>query len=65
MRAFVLTWAELDSWWMHYDLNELAAQLTDEQAEAFYATAEGTRRFARDLRAAREQAAAMPHLRAV
>lgn len=65
VRAFVLTWAELDSWWMHYDLNELAAQLTDEQAEAFYATAEGTRRFARDLRAAREQAAAMPHLRAV
>ncbi|MFZ2481737.1 MAG: chromosome partitioning protein ParB, partial [Propioniciclava sp.] len=30
VRAFVLTWTELDSWWLHYDLDELAAQLTDE-----------------------------------
>lgn len=30
VRAFVLTWTELDSWWLHYDLDELATQLTDE-----------------------------------
>ena len=65
VRAFVLTWAELDSWWLHYDLDELAAQLTDEQAEAFYATAEGTRQFATDLQAAREQESEAPRLRAL
>lgn len=65
VRAFVLTWTELDSWWLHYDLDELAAQLTDEQAEAFYATAEGTHQFATELQAAREQEPATQHLRAL
>ena len=65
VRAFVLTWTELDSWWLHYDLDELAAQLTDEQAEAFYATAEGARRFATDLHAARQQESEAPRLRAL
>ncbi len=65
VRAFVLTWTELDSWWLHYDLDELAAQLTDEQAEAFYATAEGTRQFATDLHAARQQESKVPRLRAL
>lgn len=65
VRAFVLTWTELDSWWLHYDLDELAAQLTDGQAEAFYATAEGTRQFATDLQAARQQEAEVPRLRAL
>jgi len=65
VRAFVLTWTELDSWWLHYDLDELAAQLTDEQAEAFYATAEGTRQFATDLQAARQQEPEAPRLRAL
>jgi ParB family chromosome partitioning protein len=65
VRAFVLTWTELDSWWLHYDLDELAAQLTDEQAEAFYVTAEGTRQFATDLQAARQQEPEVPRLRAL
>ncbi|WP_075891726.1 ParB N-terminal domain-containing protein [Actinomyces provencensis] len=65
VRAFVLTWAELDSWWLHYDLDELATQLTDEQVESFYATVEGTQQFAGRLRAAREHAAERPHLRAL
>lgn len=65
VRAFVLTWTELDSWWLHYDLDELAAQLTEEQAEAFYATAEGTRQFATDLQAARQQEPEAPRLRAL
>lgn len=65
VRAFVLTWTELVSWWLHYDLDELAAQLTDEQAEAFYATAEGTQQFSGRLRAAREDIAERPHLHAL
>ncbi|MCI1636780.1 MAG: hypothetical protein LKI30_01560 [Bifidobacterium crudilactis] len=53
VRAFVLTWAELHDWWERYDLESLARQLSDEQAEAFYATAEGTAQAARRLRALR------------
>ena len=49
----------------YYDLDMLARELTDEQAEAFYATAEGTRQFATDLHAARQQEPATPHLRAL
>jgi ParB family chromosome partitioning protein len=62
VRAFVLTWGELHDWWERYDLESLARQLSDEQAEAFYATAEGTAQAARRLRALRDQ---QPRLRAV
>lgn len=62
VRAFVLTWGELDDWWTHYDLDELAVELTDEQAEAFYTTASGTAEFADQLRTAR---AGRPLLRAL
>ena len=55
VRAFVLTWSELADWWTHYDLDQLAAELTEEQIEAFLATAEGTSRFAEQLRAARDR----------
>lgn len=65
VRAFVLTWAELHQWWMHYDLDELAGQLTEEQADAFYTTAEGTHGFATQLRAARDETPAERHLRAL
>ena len=61
VRAFILTWAELDGWWERYDLELLARELTDEQAGAFYATAEGTVIAAQRLRALRDQ---QPHLRA-
>lgn len=54
VRAFVLTWSELADWWTHYDLNQLAAELTDEQIDSFLATAEGTSRFGEQLRAARD-----------
>ncbi|QDZ14197.1 ParB N-terminal domain-containing protein [Humibacter ginsenosidimutans] len=53
VRAFVQTWAELDGWWLHYDPDELALVLTDEQAEEFLGTAEGTSGFAVRLRTAR------------
>lgn len=55
VRAFVLTWCELADWWTHYDAEHLAAELTDEQIESFLTTADGTSRFANDLRAARHQ----------
>ena len=53
VRAFVQTWGELAGWWTHYDADDLAVHLTDEQVENFLTTAEGTSRFAADLRAAR------------
>lgn len=55
VRAFVLTWTDLANWWTHYDADQLADELTDEQIEAFLAAAEGTRWFADELRGAREQ----------
>lgn len=55
VRAFVLTWGELADWWTHYDLDQLAAELSDEQIDSFLATAEGTSRFGEQLRAARER----------
>lgn len=55
VRAFVLTWRELAEWWTHYDLDQLAAELTDEQIDSFLATAEGTGRFGMQLRAARDR----------
>jgi ParB family chromosome partitioning protein len=53
VRAFVLTWADLEGWWTHYAVDELAVELTDEQAEAFFAAVEGTTEFADKLRTAR------------
>jgi len=55
VRAFVLTWSELAEWWTHYDLDQLAAELTDEQIDSFLAAAEGTSRFGEQLRAARDR----------
>lgn len=68
VRAFVLTWGELASWWLHYDATELAASLTDEQLDSFLETSAGTAAFAAQLRAARENAptgSTRGHLRAI
>lgn len=76
VRAFVLTWTDLADWWTHYDADQLADDLTDDQIEAFLAAAEGTRCFADELRGARdhlspdeqtyeEAASARGHLRAL
>ena len=62
VRAFILTWGELDQWWDRYDLDVLARELSQEQVEAFYATAEGTALAARKLRALRDR---QPRLRAL
>lgn len=71
VRAFVLTWTELADWWTHYDAEQLAAELTDEQIESFLTAVEGTSRFAEELRTARDRRAvhetppARGHLRAL
>lgn len=57
VRAFIHTWGELTQWWTHYDPDQLAAELTDEQIAGFLDTAEGTSRFAEELRAARDHQA--------
>ena len=54
----IATWGELTEWWTHYDPVQLAAELTDEQIAGFLDTAEGTSRFAEELRAARDRRAA-------
>ncbi|MCT1607677.1 ParB N-terminal domain-containing protein [Nesterenkonia massiliensis] len=53
-RAFWATWGELADWWTHYDPDQLAAELTNEQYRSFQATVEGTLAFAEKLHAARE-----------
>lgn len=54
-RAFVHTWTEMTGWWTHYDVTDLAQELTDEQVETFLDTAEQTARFATRLREARRR----------
>jgi ParB family chromosome partitioning protein len=44
--AFVQTWTSLAGWWTHYDPDELAAELTDDQARVFLTVAAGTVAFA-------------------
>lgn len=53
VQAFVMTWDELVEWWLHYDIDELATALTDEQVDSFLRTAEGTSAFADQLCTAR------------
>lgn len=66
VRAFVLTWGDLEAWWTHYDVDELAAELTDEQIEAFFAAVAGTVEFADRLRTAHAAAPSdRPLLRAL
>ncbi len=35
LRSFLLTWAELDGWTVHYDLDELARDLTEDEYARF------------------------------
>ena len=52
VRAFVVTWTELDQWWTHYDPAVLAVELTDEQVATFLRVIEHTIAFADALQAA-------------
>jgi len=53
VKAFTMTWASLDKWWEHYDADELATKLTDEQFDQFVHTVDGTVVFAGQLQSAR------------
>lgn len=55
LRAFVLTWDDLASWWEHYDPAEVGPALTDEQWDRFEATVAGTVEFAGAARTARAE----------
>ncbi|WP_157001160.1 ParB/RepB/Spo0J family partition protein [Agromyces laixinhei] len=59
IRAFVLQWSDLLEWWLHFDLDEIAAELTDEQWNQFETTVAGTVSFAESLRALRGRAQAI------
>lgn len=52
VRAFVVTWSELDQWWTHYDPAVLAVELTDEQVATFLRVIEHTVAFADALQTA-------------
>lgn len=52
VRAFVVTWTELDQWWTHYDPAVLAVELTDEQVATFLRVIEHTIAFGDALQAA-------------
>ncbi|WP_285116241.1 chromosome partitioning protein ParB [Propionibacterium freudenreichii] len=51
VRAFVVTWTELDQWWIHYDPAVLAVELTDEQVATFLRVIQHTIAFADALQA--------------
>lgn len=52
VRAFVVTWTELDQWWTHYDPAMLAIELTNEQVATFLRVIENTIAFTDALKAA-------------
>lgn len=54
-RVFVLIWTDLTNWWERYDIDHLASELTDAEAELFFTALHGSNAFADRLRAAREQ----------
>lgn len=54
IRAFVVTWTELDGWWRHFDVDELAQQLSDAEVELFLHVVDATREFADQLRRSRD-----------
>ncbi|WP_026378314.1 ParB/RepB/Spo0J family partition protein [Agromyces italicus] len=58
IRAFVLQWSDLWEWWLRFDLDEIAAELTDEQWDQFESTVAGTVEFAEGIRALRSRAQA-------
>lgn len=54
VRAFVLTWAEMDGWAEHYDPTEIGPALSQDQWARFEATAVATVAFADAARLARD-----------
>ncbi|SDU77124.1 ParB N-terminal domain-containing protein [Jiangella alkaliphila] len=55
LRAFLLTWNDLDDWWTHYDPTEIGTTLTNDQWERFEHTLTATINFADTARTARHE----------
>ncbi|GGO59847.1 hypothetical protein GCM10010910_03800 [Microbacterium nanhaiense] len=53
-RAFTVIWHDIDRWWVHFDPETLAAEVSDEYADLFLAVVDRTIEFAERFRAARE-----------
>ncbi|MGH3261427.1 MAG: hypothetical protein ACRDNS_05465, partial [Trebonia sp.] len=73
LRAFVATVEEMDGWWRHYDPDEIAAGLNDEQWQQLCDSLDGSATFVRAIASARhdqkpaqasDQASANPPSRA-
>ena len=52
VRAFVVTWTELDGWWRHFDVDDLALKLSAAEVELFLRAVDATSDFAERLRTA-------------
>ena len=52
VRAFVVTWNELDGWWRHFEVDDLVRQLGDAEVEMFLRVVDATSRVAEQLRSA-------------
>lgn len=52
VRAFVVTWNELDEWWRHFEVDDLVRQLGDAEVEMFFRVVDATSHFAEQLRSA-------------
>lgn len=57
VRAFVVTWTELDGWWRHFDVDDLALKLSDAEVELFLRAVDATSDFAERLRTALDTSA--------
>ena len=53
LRAFLATVDEMDGWWRHYDPDEIAAGLSDEQWQRLCASLDGSAEFIRAIGDAR------------
>ncbi|MGB3373932.1 MAG: ParB N-terminal domain-containing protein [Microbacterium sp.] len=53
VRAFVVTWTELDGWWRHFIVDDLARQLTDAETSMFLRVVDATVDVAEQLQTAR------------
>ncbi|QIM18691.1 ParB N-terminal domain-containing protein [Leucobacter coleopterorum] len=57
-RSFLAVWGDLADWWLRYDLEQIARELSDEDIDQFLRVVEGSRHFADQLQAARSALAA-------
>src|SRR3546814_1807023 len=62
VRAFVVTWNELDGWWRHFEVDDLVRQLSDAEVEMFLRVVDATSHFAEQLRRSEEHTSELQSL---